>query len=168
MFVKHWEQYFNKFVIGTLDLKHWKHCIYIQAWRWETFCLQAQRCETDSNKFCRRETFAVSAGTCIPVKMKKKCRTQNTCWNWWWYQEYVQSYPYPSLQIAKSVVGNKVNTEGDRPLLTRMVASHTKYGGRKMRLCQKESCTCKCNFFYRKRWPLDGSRLHCHCEYTEL
>ena len=74
--VKHWEHYFNKFVIGTLDLKHWKHCVDIQAWSWETFCLQVQRCETDSNKFCRRETFAVSAGTCIPVKMKKKCRPQ--------------------------------------------------------------------------------------------
>ena len=68
------------------------------------------------------------------------------------------------------VVGNKVNTEGERPFLFRMVASHTKYGGRKMRMVKKKGaqCTCKFNFFIDTSVVLDGSSPHCHGEYSAL
>ena len=86
--------------------------LHIQAEGWETLCLQVQRWETDSNKFYRRETFAVSAGTCIPVKMKKKCRPQCLYMLKLVVISGIFTIQSLTLQITKKC-GGKVNTEGE-------------------------------------------------------
>ena len=157
-YVKHREHYFNKFVMRTLDLKHWKRCIYIQAWRWETFCLQVQRWETDSNKFHRRETFAVSAGTCIPVKMKKKCRPQ--CLYMLKLVVISGIYTIQSLTLItdykKVWWQSEYRRRGWWPLTQNM-----EVGRMKMRICQKEWCTAKETFLSRPavsfRWLITTS-----------
>ena len=161
---------FNRFAIGTfliemlclktfLDLKHWKHCIYIYRPKGGKHCVyKFKDGKQTQTKFVDGRLLLSALVLAFQSKWRRNAdHSVDTCWSWWWYRWIHTIQSLPLITDYKKVWWqSEYRGRGWWPLTQNM-----EVGRMKMRICQKEWCTAKETFLSRPavsfRWLITTS-----------